>query len=121
MRSHCVARLSLFLAAALQCVTVVGAAKDQSKNGVTAPKPIYTPDPEYTDAARRDKIQGVAVVKLSLDVDGVPHDIKILRSLRSDLDVKAVEAVAKWRFEPARKDGVPVAMPLTVEVSFRLH
>jgi periplasmic protein TonB len=121
MRSKHPGPLLVLIAALLVCVGSSSTAKDKSKNGVTAPKPIYTPDPEYTPAARRDRVQGVAVVRLNLDAEGVPHDIKIVRSLRSDLDPKAIEAVAKWRFRPAMKDGSPIPMQLTVEVSFRLY
>jgi len=87
----------------------------------TPPKPIYTPDAEYTLAARRDRVQGIAVVRLRLDTDGVPHDVKVIRSLRSDLDEKAVEAVSKWRFDPATQDGKPIAVSINVEVNFRLY
>jgi TonB family protein len=37
------------------------------------------------------------------------------------LDEKALEAVRTWRFEPARKDGQPVAVQINVEVIFRLY
>jgi TonB family protein len=37
------------------------------------------------------------------------------------LDQKAVEAVRKWKFEPAMKDGKPVAVQISVEVNFRLY
>ncbi|HKN35382.1 MAG TPA: TonB family protein [Terriglobales bacterium] len=40
---------------------------------------------------------------------------------RFRLDEKAVEAVRKWRFEPAEKDGRPVAVQVNIEVSFRLY
>jgi len=122
MRFHPRARSVLLLGAVvLLTLSHQGAAKDKSKNGTTQPRPTYTPDPEYTEAARRDRVQGIVVVKLNLDADGTPHDIKVVRGLRPDLDPKAVEAVAKWRFIPAMKDGTPFATPLTVEVLFRLH
>jgi len=121
MRPRRFAQIFFLIGTVAFCVSGWSIPKDKSKNGVTATKPIYTPDPEYTTAARRDGIQGVAVVHLNLDAEGVPHDVKVVRSLRSDLDPKAVEAVSKWRFRPALKDGSPIPMPLTVEVSFRLH
>jgi TonB family protein len=61
-------------------------------------------------------------VLLSIIVDehGLPRDIKVIRPLGLGLDEKAVEAVAKWRFIPGRKGGVPVATQAQVEVNFRL-
>ena len=53
--------------------------------------------------------------------DGRPRDIRVARSLGMGLDEKAIEAVRTWRFEPARKDGNPVAVQINVEVSFRLY
>ena len=99
----------------------LGMAKDKSNNGVTPPKVIYAPDPDYTEAARKNKLQGIVAVHLNLAADGTPHDMRVVRALSPDLDIKAVEAVGKWRFAPATKDGTPFATPLTVEVVFRLH
>jgi protein TonB len=47
--------------------------------------------------------------------------MKVVRGLRSDLDKKAIEAVSRWRFTPAVKDGNPVPASVTVEVVFRLY
>ena len=89
--------------------------------GVSAPKPLYTPDPEYSEEARKAKYQGVVVLWLVIGPDGRPREIKIARPLGMGLDQKAVEAVRTWRFDPARKDGQPVAVQMNVEVSFRLY
>ncbi len=89
--------------------------------GVSAPKPIFTPDPEYSEEARKAKYQGVVVLWLVIGPDGRPREIKVARPLGMGLDEKAVEAVRTWRFEPARKDGQPVAVVMNVEVSFRLY
>jgi TonB family protein len=37
------------------------------------------------------------------------------------LDEKAIEAIRRWRFEPGRKDGTPVAVQVNIEVSFVLY
>ena len=89
--------------------------------GVSAPKIIYQPDPEFSEEARKAKYQGVCVVWLVVGPDGKPRDIQVHRTLGLGLDEKAVEAVKNWRFEPAMKDGKPVAVPISVEVSFRLY
>jgi len=89
--------------------------------GVSAPRPIYTPDPEYSEEARKSKHQGVVVLWLVIGPDGLPQDIKVARRLGMGLDEKAIEAVRTWRFKPAEKDGRPVAVVMNVEVSFRLY
>ena len=85
------------------------------------PQVIYNPDLEYTPAARRDRVQGPVVVYINLDAEGIPHDMKVVKKLRSDLDQKAVEAVSKWRFKPAIKNGSPVPTTVNVQVAFRLY
>ena len=89
--------------------------------GVSAPRVIYQPDPEYSEEARKAKYQGTCVLWLVVGPDGRPRDIKIARSLGLGLDEKAIEAVRTWKFEPALKDGKPVAVQINVEVSFRLY
>jgi len=89
--------------------------------GVSAPRVIYQPDPEYSEEARKAKYQGVCVLWLVVGPDGRPRDIRVSRTLGLGLDEKAVEAVKTWRFEPAMKDGKPVAVQINVEVSFRLY
>lgn len=89
--------------------------------GVSAPRALDTPDPEYSDEARKAKYQGTCILWLIVGPDGLPRDVKVARSLGMGLDQKAVEAVRKWKFEPAMKDGKPVAVQINVEVNFRLY
>jgi TonB family protein len=89
--------------------------------GVSAPKALYSPDPEYSEEARKAKYQGTCVLWLIVGPDGRPRDIKVARSLGLGLDEKAIEAVKSWKFEPAMKDGKPVAVQINVEVDFRLY
>jgi len=89
--------------------------------GVTPPKEIFSPEPEYSEEARKAKFQGTCVVQLVVGPDGMPHDMRVVRTLGLGLDEKAIEAVQKWRFEPGKKDGVPVATLVNVEVQFHLY
>jgi len=88
--------------------------------GVTAPRAIYKPDPEYSEEARKAKYQGTVVLGLIVDSAGRPKGLKVERGLGMGLDEKALEAVRNWKFEPAEKDGKPVAVAISVEVQFRL-
>ena len=89
--------------------------------GVLAPKVLYDPDPDYSEEARKAKYQGTVVLWVIIGSDGRPHEIKVQRSLGMGLDEKAVEAVRRWKFEPAKKDGQAVAVQISVEVVFRLY
>lgn len=88
--------------------------------GVSAPRAIYQPEPEYSSEARQAKYQGTVVLSLVVGTDGNAHDVQVAHSLGLGLDEKAIEAVQQWRFEPAMKDGRPVAVGVAVQVNFRL-
>ena len=89
--------------------------------GVSAPRLLVSPDPEYSEEARKAKYQGTVVVWMILGPDGRPQKLKIQRALGMGLDEKALEAVKQWRFEPAKKDNQPVAVAISVEVNFHLY
>jgi periplasmic protein TonB len=90
--------------------------------GVTAPVPTFWPDAEFSDEARRAKYQGVCLVSLIVDAQGNPQNPKVIRALGMGLDEKALEAVRKYKFKPAMKDGkTPVPVMITIEVNFRLY
>jgi TonB family protein len=88
---------------------------------VSRPKPLSVPDPEYSEPARKAKVQGTCVLRILVDTAGEVSDISILQPIGMGLDEKSVEAVRTWRFEPTHKDGVPVAAWLTIETSFYLY
>jgi periplasmic protein TonB len=90
-------------------------------NGVTAPKPVSTPNPEYSDRARKKKINGTVIVAMIVTPEGKVRDVTVIKSLERSLDQQAITAVRTWKFEPAMKDGTPVAVHLKAEVSFRLY
>jgi len=89
--------------------------------GMTPPRAILAPDPDYPDAARRAKKQGTVVLRCIVGEDGLVRDAQVKTSLRGDLDASALQAVREWKFEPATKDGKPVAVQVNVEVTFRLY
>ena len=89
--------------------------------GVLAPRPISTADPEYTEEARQAKYEGTCVLGMIVGADGKPRDIRVQRGIGMGLDKKAIEAVEQWRFNPATKDGRPVSVQISVEVSFKLY
>jgi TonB family protein len=93
----------------------------QVGGGVAAPVPIYKPEPEFTEEARRAKHQGTVMLALIVGPDGRTRDIRVVRKLGMGLDEKAIESAKQWKFQPATKDGKPVAVAIKIEVDFTLH
>ena len=60
------------------------------------------------------------LVSLVVDENGVPRNVKVVRSLDPGLDQKAIEAVQQWKFRPGQKDGNPVAVQAQIQVTFKL-
>ena len=90
--------------------------------GVSAPVALNDVEAEFSDEARRAKYQGVCIVSLIVDAQGNPQDPHVVRALGMGLDEKALEAVRKYKFKPAMKDGhTPVPVMINVEVNFRLY
>lgn len=88
---------------------------------VKPPKPVRTtPEPQYTQIAQNLRMQGTTVLGLVVDTDGHPRDIQIISPVGLGLDDQAVRAVEQWRFKPATRDGVPIAVQIDVGVNFRL-
>jgi periplasmic protein TonB len=90
-------------------------------DGVSRPRALYTPEPEFSEEARKAKYQGVVVLTIVVGTDGRVYSPRILRSLGMGLDEKAIEGVKTWKFDAARKDGHPVAVEMNVEVAFNLY
>lgn len=90
--------------------------------GISAPVPLNSVEAEFSDEARRAKYQGVCLIQMIVDAQGNPQNPRVIRPLGMGLDEKALEAVRKYRFKPAMKDGkTPVPVMITVEVNFRLY
>ena len=88
--------------------------------GVSMPMILKKVEPEYSEEARKAKWQGTVQLSVVIDEMGHARDIKVAKSLGLGLDQKALEAVEKWLFKPGMKDGKPVAVFATIEVTFHL-
>jgi TonB family protein len=88
---------------------------------VSAPVLISSVDPEFPQSERgkKDKFEGTCLVGLTVDENGVPQDVHVVRSLQQDFDEAALKAVQQYRFKPGMKAGTPVAVSLKVEVNFQ--
>ncbi len=75
-------------------------------------------DPDYPEAARPAKLEGVIVLDVVVGRDGSVEDVRALNG-PDVLAQAAMEALRWWRFEPYRVDGKPVVVETTVAVEFK--
>ncbi len=88
---------------------------------VKAPIKEYAPPPQYTEIARKARIQGVVIVQAIVTKEGNVQDVKVLKGLPMGLDTAAADAVKKWKFKPATLNGKPVDVYYNLTVNFTLQ
>jgi protein TonB len=77
--------------------------------------------PRYPTSAQRSGIEGWVEVTFTVGVDGDVHDAKVAQAQpRHVFDRAALEAVNRWKFQPAMRDGQPVAAKLSRRIVFKL-
>jgi protein TonB len=87
--------------------------------GVSSPVVISSVPPEYSPEARKAKTEGIVLINLIVDEQGLPQNVHVVRGLPNGLNEKAIEAVQQYRFKPATENGRPVSVELNVEVNFK--
>jgi TonB family protein len=90
-------------------------------SGIEPPRLLKEVKASYTDEARRRSVSGDVVLEIVVRRDGSVGGVTILQGLGAGLDQRAVEAVRQWRFDPARRKGVPVDVLVEVAVEFMLR
>ncbi len=88
---------------------------------VQKPVKISSPQPQYTEIARKARIQGVVILQTIINKEGNITDVKILKGLPMGLAEAAVAAVEQWKYQPATLNGKPVAVYFNLTVNFQLQ
>ena len=97
---------------------------------VKPPQKILSPQPVLDDEKEKIREQsagkkvveaGSTILSIVVGEDGSVRNVKVYESLKRDLDRDAIDAVKQWKFEPATKNGIPVAVELTVKLDFHLY
>jgi len=88
---------------------------------VKAPQLTNRVEPQYPEAARKARMEGVVILEAIITASGSVEDVKVLKSVNPLLDAAASRAVQQWRYRPATLNGRAVRVYLTVTVTFNLH
>lgn len=88
---------------------------------VEPPALLKTVAPKYPVAERRARKTGTVHVAFIIELDGKVSDAKVISSTDPVFDAPALDAVRQWRYKPARKEGEPIAIAVTVPVVFQLR
>ena len=89
--------------------------------GVSEPVLRIQVPPEYSDDARKARVEGVVELLVVVRADGTVQFERVQNSVGFGLDQKAIDAVKQWRFTPARKDGRPVPVWISIFVNFSIR
>jgi outer membrane biosynthesis protein TonB len=89
--------------------------------GAGTPKCTYTPNPPYTDEARKFGLSGTILLVAVVEPNGNMKPFRIERGLPFGLNDNSFRALQTWRCDPAMFDGNPVTVLVPIEVTFRLY
>jgi TonB family protein len=85
---------------------------------ISSPVPQRKIDPKYPQTAVQEHIEGEVILYGVIRPDGAVESIQVVRGIDPELDANAVAAFAQWKFQPAAKNGQPVALEAIVHIPF---
>lgn len=110
MRNHS----TLFISLALLALPLAAHAETKE-----APVPVRMVRPTYPQELLRDGVNGVVTISCTIDEKGAVKDVKVEKASHQAFSQPAVEAVARWKFKPAKLDGVAVPQRVTFPIEFK--
>lgn len=111
---------AIAMCALMTAVVAIASAQERARQ--TTPVLVKEVRADYTKEAREARIEGIVRVGAVVLKDGSVGDVNVTKSLDQQygLDEQAVKSVKQWRFKPGTKDGEPVDVVVSIEVSFKL-
>ena len=85
---------------------------------LSQPEAIRKVDPGYPLQLMKENVAGTVILYAVIHSDGTVGNVRVLRGVDDRLDDLAKEAVAKWQFQPATKNGSPVEVEATFKIPF---
>jgi TonB family protein len=86
---------------------------------IAAPEVVRKSDPAYPGELIHDGVQGTVILTAIIRADGSVSDIAVVKSLDPQLDQNAAQALSRWIFRPALKNGQAIDLEAVITVPFR--
>ncbi|MEE8177455.1 MAG: energy transducer TonB [Acidobacteriota bacterium] len=93
---------------------------EEDEGDLSAPVALRKVDPKYAPSAVRDRVEGTVLLAAHILRDGTVSNIEILNTLDPRLDGSAMDALNRWEFQPATKNGIPIDLEVLIQIPFRL-
>jgi protein TonB len=106
------------LLASFSIVLALGASPLAFAQTKEPPVPVRTVPPDYPDELRRDGVSGLVMVKCTIDEQGNVVEPMVEKSSNAAFEKPALVAIKKWKFKPAKQDGAPVAIKVSIPIKF---
>jgi protein TonB len=83
-----------------------------------SPVPVRTVAPKYPDKLYSERVSGIVTIECVIDRTGIVVDPVVKKSTRPDFEQPAIDAIAKWKFKPGKKDGLAVKVRVVLSLKF---
>jgi TonB family protein len=93
--------------------------EEKDEGDLNGPVATQTSDPAYPMELMRKNVQGTVTLYAVIHEDGTVGEVRVLDGVNDRLDEYAREALLRWKFQPATKNGSPVALEAVVRIPFR--
>ena len=94
---------------------------ERPKGKLSGPVPLRKVDPKYPQSAIKERIDGEVILYAIIRKDGHVDSIQLVRGVDPLLDQNAMEALARWQFRPATREGQPVDLEAVIHIPFHFN
>jgi TonB family protein len=94
---------------------------ERPKGKLSGPVPLRKVDPKYPQSAIKERIDGEVILYAIIRKDGHVDSIQLVRGVDPLLDQNAIEALARWQFRPATREGQPVDLEAVIHIPFHFN
>ncbi len=108
-----------FAALKSESTAAISSGEEGTSSNLSSPVATLKVDPAYPLELMKQNVSGTVILHAVILADGTIGRVRVLRSIDDRLDQFASEAIAKWQFQPAMKNGAPVAVEATFWIPFR--